>query len=307
MQAVLYKKISHEMLNELIERAQGGDIAARNLVIVQVTRLVMRLAMQAAKRYRRTDLYEDLVQCAIVGAGVDSPGGVLRAIERFDPSRNRRFTTFATPWIKAEIQYVLTSDLVTRRSTAARQAQIRRACRRTQAKLGRAPTASEVSAELAEGGSKFSAEAVQRVMDHSGALLSYNPTADTSAAAAPTSSESQILREVERAACVDENDIAEALDRDALLQAQAEAFVDLDERERLVLRERYGLGAHNDEKRLVDVGKMIGLSRERVRLIEIAALGKIRDALAPRFDGVPSGPPAHQKRRRTLAAADRRR
>jgi RNA polymerase sigma factor (sigma-70 family) len=106
---MLTEYAAHPLLSRLetealLSAAQAGDIAARNELIRCNMRLVMREAIAQARAYG-VDV-EDLIAAGVYGAGAGS-SGLSRAIDRFDLSRNVRFSTYAAHWIRAGINVAI--------------------------------------------------------------------------------------------------------------------------------------------------------------------------------------------------------
>ncbi len=231
----------------------------------------MRLAISMAAKFRRYGApMNDLIQ----EAGL----GLMKAAEKFDPDRGVRFSTYATWWIKASIQdYVMRNWSMVRTGSTSSQKSLFFNMRRVQAKLEREAAAqgevldrhqlhqmiaTEVGVplrdvEMMEGrlaGSDFSLNAVQSADEDGREWI--DTLEDDSAQSAEL---------VE-----DRHDTARL--RDWLVVAlQA-----LNARERLIVRERK---LREDPRTLESLGNELGLSKERVRQLEVAAFQKMRKTL----------------------------
>ncbi|HLH45665.1 MAG TPA: sigma-70 family RNA polymerase sigma factor [Acidimicrobiales bacterium] len=124
----------------LAERVVAGDVSAKHEMVVRNMRLVVYWARRmATDRAEIADLVQD---------GID---GLYRAVERFDPSRGFRFSTYATWWIRQSMQRAaprISRTIYVPPATLERNASVERARYDLLHRLGRVPTVDEIAAEV---------------------------------------------------------------------------------------------------------------------------------------------------------------
>jgi RNA polymerase primary sigma factor len=247
--------LTHAEEVDLSRRARAGDAKAR-------TRLVeknLRLVVSVAKKYRGYGVpFEDLIQEGNIG--------LMKAVDKYDPDRGWRFSTYATWWVRQAVGRAVSDKGRTIRLPVHMGEKMRKMARtynRLSAELGREPTDEEVAGRLG-----WTAEKVREVK---GAMPDAT-SLDKPLGSGEEASELGTLVE-DRAS----SEVSEAVLRDMEVGWLGEAMSRLPERHRRVLIKRYGLD-EEETATLAQLAEELGVSKERIRQLQREAERMLRAA-----------------------------
>lgn len=248
-----YPLLTEERELELAKRIQEGDMEARN----EFVNANLRLVISVAKHYIGCGIpFLDLIQEGNVG--------LMKAVEKFDYTKGYRFSTYGTWWVKQAITRAISDQSRTIRIPAhivEAISKVKKTERELSIKLGRDPKVKEI------------AEAMDMKTSEVRELLEY--TADIGSldmSLGDSDDDATVASLIEDTTCVNP--------ATAYLEVEKQGIIEnvlntLPEREADILRYRFGIKT-NKPQTLEEVGKIYGLTKERIRQIEAKALQKLR-------------------------------
>ena len=245
---------------EFTRLAQKGDEAARHRMIESNLRLVVKIS----KRYYNRGLqFLDII--------AEGNIGLMHAVEKFDPERGFRFSTYSTWWIRQSIERAIMNQSRTIRLPVHIIKEMNiylRAARTLSHQLDHKPTYQEI------------ADLVDRPVEDVKSLLGHKD--DAGSMDVPVGGEGNknlfdIIPDPSHHV-----DPEASLHSHVLSESLTELLEVLNGTQREVIMRRFGLGVHGDKQTLEEVGKAVGLTRERVRQIQLEGLKLLRDEMSER-------------------------
>ena len=236
---------------ELARRVKRGDATAREKMITANLRFVVHIA----RHYEGLGLpLLDLISEGNIG--------LMKAVDRFDPSRGVKLSSYAAWWIKQAMRRALANDSRAIRvpvHLVERIFRLNRAENRLAGQLGRTPSDEELGDELG-----MSIRIVKRIRAAANVtVVLEHETDDEHAEPLINTIPDQGARP------------GDELERDSDIEMVSSAFASLSQREAFVLHGRFGLSDDN-EQTLRQLSQQLGLTGERVRQLEKNAVGKLR-------------------------------
>ena len=246
--------LTAEQEKTLARRAQRGDESARKRMIESNLRLVVKIA----RRYVHRGLpFLDLIE--------EGNLGLIHAVKKFDPERGFRFSTYATWWIRQTIERGIMNQSNTVRLPIHIIKDINsclRAARRLRVKLDGAPSAREIAEYLERDVGE-----VERLMALHQRVVLRSGRSDEEGS--NPVDRLQAARAVEPPRCAQKDDVHDIVEH---------LVCELSEKQRAVVERRFGLHGYR-RATLEQIGDEIGVTRERVRQIQLAALKNLREMM----------------------------
>ncbi len=255
--------LTREQEVELAAKIKKGDKKARSLMIRANLRLVVKIA-------------QDYANYGLPLADLISEGniGLMKAVERFDPEKGGKLSTYASWWIKQSIKRALANQSKTIRlpvHMVDKIARMRRIAAMLSEELGREPTNSELAEELGIPRAKL-------------AMLKQASQRPSSLDAPLGDDDNSSYNEI----IGDERILDPALTLESKnMHNQLDGLLDnLDERESRIIGARFGLDGEKP-RTLEEIGVEFGVTRERIRQLQNVALNKMRKSLRKKDHPLP--------------------
>ncbi len=242
---------------------QSGDVDAAHMLVTSHLRLVAKIAM----KYKGYGLpMADLVSEGNIG--------LMKAVKKFEPERGFRLSTYAMWWIKAAItEYVLKSWSLVKLGTVASQKKLFFSLRGIKSRLNILD-----GGELTDGQANQISDATNVSVEHVKSMNRRLSSRDFSLNATVSDEEgsSEYIDTLVDGGPTPELALSRSEQTSMRSEMLSNALSELPEREREIITERY---LSDEPKTLEELGKVFGVSRERIRQLEARAFNKVKEAI----------------------------
>ena len=254
-----YDLLTEDEVKTLFKRIEAGDKAAHDVVVEHNLRLVVKYAKRIKKSYRAEEPIMDLVKAGNIG--------LMRAVDKFEVDKGYAFSTYASWWIKQSIiRHIFDNESSIRVPVhmSERFVSLSRAIRNFQEENGREPTFEELSKRVNITKKEYE---VFKSLDRN--VISLNTVINEE-------SDTEIIDFIP---CTEAADpVYEETHQKMLCETINDVLARLETRESYIIKARYGLDGM-PAKTLEEIGRDLGITRERVRQIETIAMKKLRTSV----------------------------
>ena len=254
-----YELLTDDEIKTLFKRIESGDKAAHDVVVEHNLRLVVKYAKSIKKAYRAEEPIMDLVQAGNIG--------LMRAVDKFEVDKGYAFSTYASWWIKQSIiRHIFDNESSIRVPVhmSERFVSLSRAIRIFCEEHGREPSFEEVSQRVNISKKEYD---VFKSLDRN--VVSLNTVVNDD-------SDTEIMDFIPCGESADP--VYEETNQKMLCETVNDVLARLEERESYIIKARFGLDGM-PAKTLEEIGKDLGITRERVRQIETLAMKKLRTSV----------------------------
>ncbi len=254
-----YSLLPEDDVRKLFERIRAGDKAAHNTVVEHNLRLVVKYARSIKKAYRAEEPIMDLVQAGNIG--------LMRAVDKFEIDKGYAFSTYASWWIKQSIiRHIFDNESAIRVPVhmSERFVTISRTIRSFREEKGSDPSFEELSEMIHLTKKEYN---IYKSLDRN--IISLN-------SAVSDDTETELIDFIPGSSSSDP--VYEEIDHKILCETINDVLARLDKREAYIVKARYGLDG-TKAKTLEEIGRDLGITRERVRQIECIAMKKLRTSV----------------------------